>query len=101
MARKIKCAVCGEIFISNSWNASLCSDKCRKAKQVNNSRLARQRAREEMKEGAQIYDGRKKRTQKFISTMNQLTNDAIEANKRGMSYGKYIATVKGRTGRGV
>lgn len=100
MARRIKCAVCGEIFISNSWNASLCSDKCRKEKQVNNSRLARQRAREEMKEGSQIYDARKK-PPKFKSTMRQLTNDAIEAHKRGMSYGKYIALVKGRTGRGV
>ena len=89
--REIKCVMCGKTFLTNSWNASLCSDECRREKQVNNSRQARQRAREEMKEGAQIYDGRKRRTQKFISTMNQLTNDAVEARKRGMTYGRYIA----------
>lgn len=96
MARKIKCAVCGEIFVSDTWNASICSDECRKLR--NRQRMAKER--EAIKQGSEIYDARKK-PPKFKSTMRQLTNDAIEANKRGMSYGKYIATVKGRTGRGV
>lgn len=96
MARKIKCMVCGEIFTSDSWNASICSDECRKIR--NRQRVARERA--ELKEGAEIYDARRKPT-KFVSTMKQLTADAIEANKRGITYGKYIAFVKGRTKRGV
>lgn len=96
MAREIKCMVCGEIFISDSWNASICSDECRKVR--NRERMARERA--ELKEGSEIYDARKKPT-KFVSTMKQLTKDAIEANKRGITYGKYIAFVKGRTKRGV
>lgn len=96
MARRIKCVVCGEIFISDTWNASICSDECRKVR--NRERMARERA--ELKEGSEIYDARKKPT-KFVSTMKQLTKDAIEANKRGITYGKYIAFVKGRTKRGV
>lgn len=97
MVRKIKCMVCGEIFTSDSWNASICSDECRKVR--NRERVARERA--ELKEGAEIYDGRRKKVEKHISTMKQLTKDAIEANKRGITYGKYIAFVKGRTKRGV
>ena len=97
MARKIKCMVCGEIFTSDSWNASICSDECRKVR--NRERMARERA--ELKEGSEIYDGRRKKVEKHISTMKQLTNDAIEARKRGITYGKYIAFVKGRTKRGV
>lgn len=96
MARRIKCVVCGEIFMSDSWNASICSDECRKVR--NRERMARERA--ELKEGSEIYDARRKPT-KFVSTMKQLTADAIEANKRGITYGKYIAFVKGRTKRGV
>lgn len=93
MARKIKCLVCGEIFTSDSWNASICSDKCRTIR--NRQRMARERA--ELKEGVEIYDARRKPA-KFVSTMKQLTNDAVEARKRGMTYGKYIAFAKGRTG---
>ena len=96
MARKIKCMVCGKFFVSDTWNASICSDECRKVR--NRERMARERA--ELKEGSEIYDARKKPT-KFVSTMKQLTKDAIEANKRGITYGKYIAFVKGRTKRGV
>jgi predicted nucleic acid-binding Zn ribbon protein len=97
MARRIKCAVCGEVFISDTWNASICSDKCRAIR--SRERAAKERAR--MKEGSEIYDGRRKNVEKHISTMKQLTNDAIEANKRGMTYGKYIALVKERANRGV
>lgn len=97
MARRIKCAVCGEVFISDTWNASICSDKCRAIR--SRERAAKERAR--MKEGAEIYDGRRKNVEKHISTMKQLTNDAIEANKRGITYGKYIAFVKERANRGV
>lgn len=93
MARRIKCVVCGKVFITDTWNASICSDECRKIR--NRQRVARERA--ELKEGAEIYDARRKPT-KFVSTMKQLTADAIEANKRGITYGKYIAFVKGRTG---
>lgn len=101
MAKRIKCAVCGEVFISDTWNASLCSDKCRRARQVAYNKANRERERERLKTGSVIYDGRRKQVEKIKSTMNQLTNDAIEAKKRGMTYGKYIAVVKGRTGRGV
>ena len=94
MARKIKCVVCGEIFISDTWNASICSDKCRAIR--SRERAAKERAK--LKEGAEIYDGRRKKVEKHISTMKQLTNDAIEARKRGMTYGQYIALAKGRTG---
>lgn len=100
MARRIRCIQCGQIFLSDHWNASVCGEECRKIRQLEASRRNRQRAREEMKEGTQVYDARKK-PKKFVSTMNQLTADAIQARKRGMTYGKYIAFAKGRTGRGV
>ena len=104
MARKIKCAACGEIFISDSWKASLCSDECRRAKQIEQNRERRQRLKAERANRPKvepIYDGRTKQTVKHKSTMAQLTADAIEAHKRGMTYGKYIALAKGRTRRGV
>lgn len=91
MARKIKCVVCGEIFVSDTWNASICSDECRKLR--NRQRMAKER--EAIKQGSEIYDARKK-PPKFKSTMRQLTKDAVEAKKEGMSYGRYIAQKNNR-----
>ena len=94
--RQIKCIQCGGMFYTNSWNASLCSKECRRMRQIEVSREARRIAREEMKEASKIYDGRKKKTEKHKSTMKQLTNDAIEANKMGVTYGIYISRYKGK-----
>lgn len=99
--KEVVCRQCGRTFIAESWNASLCSDKCRRARQVQYNKESRERERERLKAGAVIYDGRRKQIETIKSTMSQLTNDAIEAKKRGMTYGKYIALVKERANRGI
>ena len=99
MIRMINCVVCGKLFEAHSLNATLCSDECRRAKQIEQNRERRQRLKAERANRPKvepIYDGRTKQTVKHKSTMAQLTADAIEARRRGMTYGKYIALVKGR-----
>lgn len=88
--RELICIICGKKFQTNSWNASLCSKECRRQRQIEKSAEARERERQAMKEGAQIYDARKK-PPKFKSTMKRLTADAVAAKKAGKSYGQYIA----------
>ena len=97
MIRMINCTICGKLFEAHSLNATMCSDKCRRVNSIEHNRKRRQMMKAEPK----IYDGRTKQTVKFKSTMAQLTADAIEARKAGMTYGKYIALHKGRTQRGV
>ena len=99
--KEVVCRECGKTFVTSSWNASLCSDECKLQRRIKYKREKRKNDRNRLKEDSKVYDGRKKMTEKHISTMAQLTNDAIEAHKRGMTYGKYIALAKGRTGRGV
>lgn len=88
--REAKCIVCGKVFLTMSFNAVLCSDECRKIQNVENNRKRRERERAEKTKGPR-YDGREKQITKHKSTMDDLTRDAIEANKKGMTYGKYMA----------
>ena len=88
--REIICIICGKKFQTNRWNASICSPECRRQRQIEKSAEAREKERQAMKEGSQIYDARKK-PPKFKSTMKQRTADADTAKKAGKSYGKYIA----------
>lgn len=75
--------------MSDKWNASLCSDECRK---IRNREKKNERQRAD-REG--MIDNRRK-PPKFKSTMKQLTKDAVEAKKEGMSYGRYIARKNNR-----
>lgn len=89
-----RCRVCGTLFTSPFACALYCSDECRRAGQIERSRINRQREKERNKE-MPLIDNRRK-PPKFKSTMGQLTNDAIEVHKLGVTYGKYIAYYKGR-----
>lgn len=96
--KEIVCKVCGKVFLSHIWNAQICSDECRRAMQIKQNRERRAEERERLRQerlNQPIIDNRTKQVEKLKSTMAQLTIDAIEAHKRGMSYGKYIAYEKG------
>ena len=93
--KEITCKVCGGVFYSNVWNAQICSDKCRREIQIMQNREKREREKAQRMAEPHL-DNRQKSTSKIKSTMNQLTNDAIEARRRGMTYGRYIALCKGR-----
>ena len=89
-----RCKVCGKVFTTNIANALMCSDECRRIMQIEHNRARRQREKQLRKE-MPLIDNRRK-PPKLKSTMGQLTNDAIEARKLGVTYGKYIAYYKGR-----
>ena len=93
--KEIVCKVCGKTFCSNIWNAMICSDKCRREMQIIQNRAKREREKAQRMAEPHL-DNREKRTVKVRSTMKQLTRDAIEAHKLGVTYGKYIAYYKGR-----
>ena len=101
MIRMINCTICGKLFEAHSLNATMCSDKCRRVNSIEHNRKRRQMMKEQRANEPKIYDGRTNQTVKFKSTMGQLTNDAVEARRLGLTYGKYIALHKGRTQRGV
>ena len=86
LMREIKCMVCGKSFLSDSWNASLCSLECKRKRSRELSHEARKRDRE----GA--LDNREKPVRRRKGKpMAQLTADAIAAREAGLTYGKYKA----------
>lgn len=91
---EIKCIICGNVFQTNTWNASLCSRKCRLERSRLYNRERRLREKEERK-NEQVIDNRTKSTiKRNPEPMKQLTRDAIEARKAGMTYGKFMARRK-------
>lgn len=91
---KVVCIQCGKTFTPLSWNAKLCSTSCKRIRQAEYSKARREKEKEERKD--EVVIDRRRKPKRFVSTMEDLTNDAIEANKIGVTYGQYIALYKGR-----
>lgn len=87
---EMTCKVCGKTFMARTQTALMCSDECRRAMQIeqNRARKARLRAEKLSRPAEKKVEKRKG------DGMKQLTIDAIEARKKGMTYGKYIALFK-------
>ena len=94
---EMTCKVCGKTFLARTGTALMCSDECRRAMQIkqNRARKARLRAERLSKPGRPPKEPTEKKVEKRKGDgMKQLTIDAIEARKKGMTYGKYIALFK-------
>lgn len=72
------CERCGKLFVSKSGNTQYCSQVCR-----TRAAEARRRAERQAK-----YDNRPKANK-------DLDRVAAEANAAGMTYGKYVAKMRG------
>jgi len=79
--REGKCVICGKSFIYNRGKKTTCSDEC-----------ARERNRITSREYKREMTAKRKEPKKVKSDLN---NDLQAARKLGMSYGNYIAYVKG------
>ena len=95
---EMTCKVCGKTFMARTGTALMCSDECRRAMQIaqNRARKARLRAEKLSRPaGRPPKEPTEKKVEKRKGDgMKQLTIDAIEARKKGMTYGKYIALFK-------
>ncbi len=89
-----RCRVCGTLFTTPFACALYCSDECRRINQI--ERNKRNRQKEKLLRQEEPHIDRRRKPPKLKSTMGQLTNDAIEARKLGVTYGKYIAYYKRR-----
>lgn len=87
--KEITCMVCGKTFKTMKWNASLCSDECKLERKRQYSRQRRLMEKEYRANNPYI-DNRTK-TKEVRRGMKELTQDAIEARKEGLTYGKYMA----------
>ena len=77
---KVKCKICGREFSTNRVNGTYCSEKCRVIARNN---ISREYYREKTKQRAN------KCKQKIMA--QQLSAIQREAEKKGMSYGMYVA----------
>ena len=75
------CAVCGKDFIAHSHTSKICSDACRRVR-AKECRLAHEEKCAKEAEKARM---KKKKKGKPLVDM------AVEARKRGMTYGQYVA----------
>lgn len=77
---KVKCKICGREFSTNRVNGKYCSEKCRV---IGRNNISREYHREKTKQRAN------KCKQKIMA--QQLSAIQREAEKKGMSYGMYVA----------
>ena len=77
---KVKCKICGREFSTNRVNGTYCSEKCRV---IGRNNISREYHREKTKQRAN------KCKQKIMA--QQLSAIQREAEKKGMSYGMYVA----------
>lgn len=73
------CLVCNKPYVATNHNSRLCSEACRRKRNIELCRESRIRAKAEAELTA-IKKARKK----------SLTELAVEAREHGMTYGKYV-----------
>jgi len=75
-----KCVVCGATFVAHNWSRIYCSQKCGR-------KMANARARQKNLEEVIAQEHKKKVKGSNMKAINEL---AVEAQKRGLSYGEYV-----------
>lgn len=100
MSRKgeiVICRWCGKEFINTDGKNRLsCSKKCAYEFNRDYAHRAEKELRENDKQIKMMTKSSRKSTKTNSREMDQLTKDAIAAQKLGISYGKYIAFYKGK-----
>ena len=95
---EISCMMCGVVFTPLSGNQRCCAS-CKKAakKKYQHEWYTR---RNPVNRTMHYNTGENAvKTKPFVSTMNQLTKDTVDAKNMGVTYGQYIAFYKGRRRR--
>lgn len=89
--RTAVCIVCGKTFETTAWNRTLCSTECRRKR----ARRAHKDYMKTLDKNDVKLDRRCKNVHEFHNTMGDLTSDAVEAKRKGMTYGQYMAWKRG------
>lgn len=89
-----RCEICGRMYIPKSGNSRTCSTHCsRKLNAMNKKKHYQYDA--ELKRGLTLTEIEERKK----PAMDQLTKDAIAANRAGVSYGQYMSIIKPRKKR--
>lgn len=89
--QKAICIVCGREFEKHTWNINTCSSTCKGIRDKQVAKEYRTKKREENKVANQKQPGRKKHSKLSISDV------AVMARERGLTYGEMTAIMEGRT----
>lgn len=77
------CEVCGSLKPGNRGNSKFCCDKCQQKANDDSVEMVAQ-----IRYSGKVY---KKQFDRALVSQAPLTEDAIEANRRGMTYGQLMA----------
>ena len=83
-----KCIICGKVFRTNKTRQRTCSQECSKEHNRNQSR---EHARDRKYQPKPNNEGKKVIKSRKATNIPSVSEIAAEANKLGMSYGKYVA----------